>query len=589
MSANGDFSPLHVRGSLAGISDAAALLELSTLLNSSLDLQFILSNVSLTAMGKLMVTRTVVLVATGKWTYRLRIAKGFASAPIDKEFQLAVDWQTPFAVDEIASSDAMVRDFRACCAACGIVFLVPVTLGNRMVGVIGLGPRMNRAPFDAEAVTFLRSIASIAATAVNSALTIDTIRDANRQLDARIQEMNTLFEISREINATFDEERILRVIGYALMGQMRVMRYAIFSFDGAAMRPVVVKLPAFAPRSGHQRSMRSMHEPLVLTEADAERRGMHGWLAGLGIRLVIPMMSQNQTRGALCLGERLGGGVYSHEETDYLSTLANITITALENARLVKETIEKEQLERELNLARTIQKNLLPKDIPQPHGYRIAAIHESSQLVGGDYYDVIPISDHEYVLAIGDVSGKGIPASLLMANVQAALRTIVPLRLPMPETTARLNALTFANTGAEKFITFFWGILDTRERTFTYINAGHNPPYLPSNRGTIRELGEGGLILGILDDVPPYDMERVAMRRGDVIFMYTDGVNEAMSKQQEVFGDDRLMALLMKHASLEPRKLIESVKREIVTHTRGARQSDDITMLVVQCVEEVDS
>jgi phosphoserine phosphatase RsbU/P len=569
----------------AGITDAAALLELSTLLNSSLDLHFILGNISLTALGKLMVSRCVILVSAGKWRYRIRIAKGLA-VDTDREFQLSADWRTPFPAADIATnSDAYIREFHAFCVSHGIAFLAPIVLNDRMVGVIGLGRRMTAAPFDEEAVTFLSTIASIAASAVHNALTVDTIRDANRMLDAKVQEMNTMFEISREMNATFDEERIARVMGYALMGQMRVMRYLMFSFDGVAMQPAVIKLPAFTPKKGHQKMLRALTAPLELKDA-ASHTGMQAWLAGMGIRVVIPMISQNQTRGALCLGDRLGGAPYSHDEIDYLSTLSNIAISALENARLVKETIEKQQMERELNLARSIQKNLLPAVVPQPAGYTLAAINESSLAVGGDYYDVIPLTDHEYVLAIGDVSGKGIPASLLMANLQAALRTISPLRLPMPETTDRLNRLIYSNTGAEKFITFFWGILDTREHTLTYINAGHNPPYHLTRRRAISELIEGGLILGILEEAPPYDVAVARLEEGDLVVMFTDGVNEAMSKQQEIFGDERLVALLRKHVALQPEALIETVKKEILAHSKGAKQSDDITMLVLKRAKE---
>ncbi|MBL0174429.1 MAG: SpoIIE family protein phosphatase [Ignavibacteria bacterium] len=306
------------------------------------------------------------------------------------------------------------------------------------------------------------------------------------------------------------------------------------------------------------------------------------WLYGLGLRLLIPMLVQNETRGLLCLGERLGADGYDAPEVEYLSALANITIAALENAKLVIELVGKREMERELTLARTIQKGLLPSALAQPAGYDIAAINESSQKVGGDYYDVIPLSEHEFVIAIGDVSGKGIPASLLMANVQAALRTMAPLRLPLPDATARLNALVFSNTQADKFITFFWGILDTRAHTLTYINAGHNPPYLVHADGSFVPLSTGGLILGILEEVPPYDEETVAILPGDTIVTYTDGVNEALSKDMEEFGNPRLEALLERLVQGTPSDLIQVVRENILEFTVGAKQSDDITMLVVK-------
>jgi sigma-B regulation protein RsbU (phosphoserine phosphatase) len=226
------------------------------------------------------------------------------------------------------------------------------------------------------------------------------------------------------------------------------------------------------------------------------------------------MRAQNETRGVLCLGERMGTRGYSDAEVNYLSGLANITITALENTRLIREMIDKQRLEQELNVARTIQKGLLPAVIPAVKGYGIAAINDSSQQIGGDYYDVVPLSEHEYILAIGDVAGKGIPASLLMANVQAALRTIAPLRLSLPEATSRINSLIHNNTGMDKFITFFWGILDVDKHTFTYVNAGHNPPYLLHTDGTHEPLSTGGLILGVLEHTPDYESATVHLREG---------------------------------------------------------------------------
>jgi sigma-B regulation protein RsbU (phosphoserine phosphatase) len=294
------------------------------------------------------------------------------------------------------------------------------------------------------------------------------------------------------------------------------------------------------------------------------------------------MTAQNETRGLLCLGERLGAADYDASEIEYLGALGTITMSALENARLVGEMLGKREMERELSVARTIQKGMLPAALAQPAGYDIAAINESSQQVGGDYYDVIPLSDHEFAIAIGDVSGKGVPASLLMANVQAALRTMAPLRLPMPEATQRLNALVYSNTQADKFITFFWGILDTRAHTLTYVNAGHNPPYLIKPDGSHLPLSTGGLILGILDHAPEYEQETVGIGEGDMIVTYTDGVNEALSKDMEEFGNERLEHLLAELVDGSPAALIHTVRERILAFTAGAKQSDDITMLVVK-------
>ena len=428
-------------------------------------------------------------------------------------------------------------------------------------------------------------MAAVAATAVRSAVTIEELRLVNRRLDKKVQEMNTLFELSREMNTTFDTAIILRILGYALMGQLRVLRFVVYGWNGSALRPVSVRLPGFEEREDMQSPMTKLRETIQFSPRRPAENDAELWLQGLGIHCIVPMLSQNELRGVLCLGDRVGGESFDRSELEYLSALAKITISEIENARLFGEMVEKQRIEKELTLAKTIQQGLLPKLIPTIPCYDISAINESSQQVGGDYYDIIPLSPHEYVLAIGDVAGKGIPAALLMANVQAALRTIAPLRLQLPDATTRINSLIYGNTDIDKFITFFWGLLDTETHTFEYVNAGHNPPYLLRNDGTVETLSEGGLILGILDPPPPYSSGIVLLEPGDTIVGYTDGVNEAMSSEMVEFGDDRFLELLEDCRDLDALSTITRVRDEIVEYARGAPQSDDITMLVAKRTE----
>ncbi|MFZ1731503.1 MAG: SpoIIE family protein phosphatase [Bacteroidota bacterium] len=565
------------------ISDSAALLELSNVLNASTDFDFILGNILLSSMGKLMVTRGVVLLERGDQTYRVRSVKGFSLENIDSDFTIPIGWDHVISVASLnETEDPSLKQFGACSLECGLEIIVPMLLKDHMVGIIGLGRKITGKPFETADLTFLESVAAVAATAVKNALAIENLRQVNRRLDTKIQEMNTLFEISREMNTTFAPDDILRILSYALMGQLRVLRYAVFTHDGSNLQPVAVKLPEFEADAGHQQALENLHETVLFSAQRQPEHPHEQWLFDMGITTLIPMMSQHRVRGMLCLGQRVGGANFDRTELEYLHALANITISALENARLVIETIDKQRMEQELSVAKTIQKGLLPKSIPSLNGYEIAAINDSSQQVGGDYYDVISLSDHEFVLAIGDVAGKGVPASLLMANVQAALRTIAPLRLPMPDATARINTIIHGNTSADKFITFFWGILNTQDNTFSYVNAGHNPPYLLHADGSMRALDAGGLILGIMKDTPPYSLETVQLAPDDMIVCYTDGVNEAMSEEMEEFSDERLQQLLTDQRDLSADALLKYIRDEIVAFTVGANQSDDITMLIVR-------
>jgi sigma-B regulation protein RsbU (phosphoserine phosphatase) len=249
---------------------------------------------------------------------------------------------------------------------------------------------------------------------------------------------------------------------------------------------------------------------------------------------------------------------------------------------LFREALEKQRMDDELLIAREIQKGLLPSVLPIIHGMEIAATNISSKQVGGDYYDVVRLSEERHVIAIGDVSGKGSPAALLMANLQATIRALVPLEISLPVLTARVNDLMCGNTGGNKFVTFFWGILDSKKGTLEYVNAGHNYPYLVHADGAVDRLDRGGMILGVLKTEQPYEEGTVTFRSGDLLVLFTDGVSEAMSKEGEEYGEERLERLLVEHRNLAASEVLEAIHHDVLTHTRGAAQSDDITLMIVR-------
>jgi sigma-B regulation protein RsbU (phosphoserine phosphatase) len=297
------------------------------------------------------------------------------------------------------------------------------------------------------------------------------------------------------------------------------------------------------------------------------------------------MHIQHKTKGMILLGERLRGGIYTRADLEFLYSLGNLAIISIENAHLFKDAIEKQRMEDELNIAREIQQGLLPEKLPSIPGFDIAALTIPSKEVGGDYYDIITRQNGEFILAIGDVSGKGTPAALLMANVQAALRALAPHCTSVSETTGQINDLTCANTrSGSKFITFFWGILDAQTHQFRFSNAGHNPPYLLRTNGTIEGLEEGGLILGVFKTMTPYAEASVTLSPGDVLVMYTDGVSEAMNQSNDQFTEEQLEVILKESTHLSAKEIIQRVQQALESHTQGTPQSDDITMLVLKAV-----
>jgi sigma-B regulation protein RsbU (phosphoserine phosphatase) len=293
------------------------------------------------------------------------------------------------------------------------------------------------------------------------------------------------------------------------------------------------------------------------------------------------MRLHDENRGLILLGGKLNREEFSAEDFEYLSALGSLAIIALENARLFAEAIEAQRIEDELLIAREIQKGLLPSVLPRISGICVAAANFSSRQVGGDYYDVIALDQDRFIIAIGDVSGKGTPASLLMANLQAAIRALVPLDLPLAELTGRVNRLMCRNTGGNKFVTFFWGCIHQVHRTLRYVNAGHNHPYLFRADGLVERLDRGGMILGVLDSPIPYEEGEVSLGAGDLLVLFTDGVSEAMDPDNTEYGEPRLENVIRAHRHFSPQEIIETVQRDIQEHARGAPQSDDITMMVL--------
>jgi sigma-B regulation protein RsbU (phosphoserine phosphatase) len=238
-------------------------------------------------------------------------------------------------------------------------------------------------------------------------------------------------------------------------------------------------------------------------------------------------------------------------------------------------------LEEELEFAREIQQNLLPSQIPETSNFDIAAINLPSKQVGGDYFDIIKVDEGKYIIAIADVSGKGIPASLLMANMQAFLQVISKQKIDIATATGLINDLITSNTSDGRFITFFWALLDDNEKKLTYVNAGHNPPILIRDNQIIR-LSEGGIILGVMKTIMPYNSNSIQLQSGDKIIMFTDGVSEAMNPYSEEFSENRLEQLALTTSNYPSGETLQKIKTEIEQFAQGAPQSDDLTMMIIR-------
>jgi len=295
--------------------------------------------------------------------------------------------------------------------------------------------------------------------------------------------------------------------------------------------------------------------------------------------VIVPILKEARCVGYVGLGEKIFGVPYSTDELAHLSVLATQIGSALQNIRLLKENVERQLLEEELKIARKIQTQLLPGAPPVLDGFELSAVTVPSRYVGGDYYDFVLVDDRWLVLVVADVSGKGIPASILTATLQAAVRSNADAQTNPEVMMSRLNKLLYQNTSASEFATLFYGVVNLETGELRYANAGHDFPILV-NGGGAEPLGESGIVLGCLENFA-YQSSECRIPHNGTLVIYTDGVTDSESRTGEYFGTSRLRDALVKHAEHEAGDICSDVIKEVRAFGSGENQ-DDLTLLILK-------
>ncbi len=305
-----------------------------------------------------------------------------------------------------------------------------------------------------------------------------------------------------------------------------------------------------------------------------------------GAEILLPLVSQGELLGLLILWPRVKGQRYTLESFFLLGSLAQQVAQALRVVELVQEqqtqAIERERIEQELRTARSIQQSLLPTSLPDPADWQIAAYYKPAREVGGDFYDFLPFEDGRLGVVIGDVSGKGIPAAMLMSSTRSLLRAAAQMAASPGEVLARVNELLCADTLPSMFVTCFYALLDPISGKLHYANAGHDLPYRRS-REDVRELYATGMPLGLLPGMQ-YEEREALVTAGEHILLYSDGLVEAHNPDREMFGFPRLKQLIVVSPSdTLGSSLIDFLLQELKCFTgEGWEQEDDITLVVLQ-------
>jgi serine phosphatase RsbU (regulator of sigma subunit) len=275
---------------------------------------------------------------------------------------------------------------------------------------------------------------------------------------------------------------------------------------------------------------------------------------------------------------------FTQEDLSVLTVLSNIAAVRIEHARLLEVEQAERQLARELDHAAEIQSRLLPSRPPASPGLELAGHNAACRKVGGDYYDFWTYQDGRTLLLIADVSGKGMPAALMMSNLQACVHVLFEQPGDLTGHVSQLNRYMAANTPSNAFVTFFVAVIDPMEGSLTYCNAGHNPPILMRAGGEAEQLGTTGMVLGLIPQ-SPYGEGRRAMSQGDLLLLYSDGVSEACAPASgEEFGEERLEDVVRAARSVPAGEVVDRIRLAVDLFTNGSAAADDVTLVAARCI-----
>jgi sigma-B regulation protein RsbU (phosphoserine phosphatase) len=543
----------------------SAIVDFSNNINSNLNLEFALNNLLLTCFGKLTITRGMIALFDQNDILKVNLGKGFR----EEEFEL---------FREQHRNEISENVFNSFISNSKIQLVEKIISSDSILGYLFLGEKLDKSAFSDEDKEFISTILKIGSTTIRNSQNFESLTTLNKMLDSKINQLNSIFDLGKEFSGILEMERVSKLLVYSISAQMLISKYAIIIYGEKGSEILESKYENSKLNTIMESDeIESIKSPVIV---DGET-SFCKVCSDLGIALIVPMMIKSEKKGLLFLGNRITKQDYSKSDIEYISSIAGFAIISIENARLFDETIEKQKLEKDLETARNIQQNLLPKRIPRSELFQISAVNKTAKQVGGDYYDVVNLDENRLLIAIADVSGKGIQASLLMANLQAFLKSIYKQNLKLQEASNFLNDLVSENTTNGSFITFFWGILDIGTMELTYVNMGHNPPLLVRDAEIIK-LKKGGMILGVMQTVIPYEHGCVKLQSNDTLVLFTDGVTEAMNIRNEEYSDERLEDLILKINDRNAEKIQELILNDVFTHTDQADQSDDITTVVLK-------
>lgn len=420
---------------------------------------------------------------------------------------------------------------------------------------------------------------------------VNRLNEENQRLHRAVEELSILNDIALAINSTMEPEAINQMIVGKCVRRLGAQQGSIHLFGETDTDPTKTLVRVF-DRTGGGMSMPlriqltgwmfKNRKPLLVSNLATDERfaGAETHDQSLKSVLSVPLELKGRLIGIINIFNKQDGE-FTNEDARLVAIIASQCAQVIENARLYAEEKKLKVLREEVKNAAQIQMALLPHATPVIPGAEIAAAFHPARDVGGDYYDYIDLGDNRWGIVVGDVSGKGMPAALLMANLQATVRGCARSSTSVADCVSTVNRLLVGSTDARTFVTLFYSVYDAQAKTLTYCNAGHNPPYRSTADGNMITLTTGGPIVAAFG-WSQYEQETIQLETGERLVVFTDGVTEAANPQDEQFGEPRLEELLRRNAQAKAGETIEHVLAAVLKFQAEAPVADDITLVCLR-------
>jgi phosphoserine phosphatase RsbU/P len=398
------------------------------------------------------------------------------------------------------------------------------------------------------------------------------VGDSHAELQVKKLQLHWLLQITKAINYNFSTKQLLDVYEHVLHTQLKVEKLALLIHENSWKCAVLY---------GTDRTFADVDLASILSELNKLHKletDQEKWINTFDA--ITPVYHKDQLLAYALVGGLTNSIIPKRNELiPFVHTITNLVVVAIENNNIANERIRQAGIRKELELAAQMQNMLFPVSLPKENRYDVHATYLPHQEVGGDYYDFIKTGEHEFIFCMADVSGKGIPAALLMSNFQANLHALVHHTPSLSDLVKLLNTKVYQSAKGEKFITFFIGRYNAKTRELHYVNAGHNPPFLIHEK-VVYMLNEGSTGLGMFEELPFVNHGKVFIPRNAMLHCYTDGVIEVENDSGQEYGMDRLRDFLKARTQLfELDKIHKELIASIISFKDGRHYTDDITLL----------